>query len=204
MKNNAVPQGWRNCSVVLLGAALGAALLMALSGPIGTASAAKIVGKDGKIYACYRVGGGKAKGTVRLIRKRMHCRRGERKVSWSVRGPSGAAGQNGQTGSAGQNGQSGSTGTSNNATLESKVTELSDRLKTLEGVLSGVTNVQLQEAIGTVSDVNALCGQATALTSQVNAVGSALEGIGLGGIIPVGLELLVPTLPAALPSFSCP
>jgi hypothetical protein len=80
------------------------------------------------------------------------------------------------------------------------VTELTTRVEALEGVLEGVTNEALT---GALANVSALCTQATALTDQVNAIGTALEDTALGGIIPLGLELLVPGLPSELPDFNC-
>jgi len=229
-----------------------------------SASAARpLVGKSGKVYACYQAKG-KKKGNMRLVRKRQHCRRGERKVHWSVsgatgpRGPqgpsgssgsSGAGGSSGATGSSGAAGGTGATGPAGQAALETKVTELTTRVESLESTLKGVTNetlsgalatvngvtnlelsdalatvdgitntelsgalsklsgvngTQLKETVASVADVNALCAQAGTLTSQVNSVGSSLEGATLGGIIPVGLELLTPGLPSELSAFSCP
>jgi hypothetical protein len=54
-----------------------------------------------------------------------------------------------------------------------------------------------------VANVNALCAQATKLTSQVNLLGSALEGTARGGVIPLGVKLVIPGLPASLPGFGC-
>lgn len=188
----------------------GAALL--LVGLVGSAGAAKLVGKDGKVYACYRVAG-KQKGSVRLVAKQMHCRRSERKVQWAVAGPQGPAGQNGPGGQAGGAGSTGAAG------LETQVTVLTSKVEALESTLNGVTNetltkalatvngitnAQLQETVASIADVNALCTQATALTTQVNTVATALEGTVLGGIIPLGLNLLVPGLPSPLSSFACP
>ncbi len=74
----------------------------------------------------------------------------------------------------------------------------------MEGTLKGITNQSLTEAVASVADVSALCTQATALTTQVNGIADSLESTVLGGIIPIGLELLVPGLPTALSPFSCP
>jgi hypothetical protein len=205
-------RGTQRTAAALGALALAVVLFLVLPGP---ASAARIVGKDGKVYACYKTKG-KAKGNVRLIPKRSHCRRGEKKVSWNATGP---GGQSGENGGAGENGSGGETGAGGTAGLETRVTNLLNRVETLEDKLKGITNLalsevlsklqgvsgaQLQQAIGAVADVNALCSQATVLTSQVDSLGTALGGLSLGGVIPLGLKLLVPNLPASLPSFGCP
>lgn len=160
----------------------------------GGASAAKIVGKDGVIYACYKAGG-KHKGSVRLVAKQMHCRGSERKLKWSVRGP---AGPSGTSGAAGTDGQTGATGETGKAGLESKVTELTTRVETLEATLKGVSNETLTK---TVANVNALCTRATDLTDQVNDLGTAIGDISIKTLLAVVLEM--PTLPSALPGFNC-
>lgn len=194
----AVPQGkWKLAPVLTLAIAI-AALLTGLS---GEASAGRVVGKDGVIHACYKAGG-KHKGAVRLVAKGMHCRRTERKLKWSVRGPAGAGGDNGAAGANGQAGATGAAGEAGKAGLEAKVTELTTRVETLETTLQGVTNGALQEAIGAVADVNALCTQATALTDQVDDLGTAVAGISLNTLLAVVLD--IPPLPTALPPFSCP
>ncbi len=53
---------------------LAIAVAALFTGLAGEASAGRIVGKDGTIYACYKAGG-KHKGAVRLVAKGMHCRR---------------------------------------------------------------------------------------------------------------------------------
>jgi hypothetical protein len=174
-----------------------------------SASAAGIVGGDGKVYACYRTKG-KAKGTVRLVAKKKKCHKGEKKISWNATGPAGANGENGSGGEPGAGGEGGAAG------LEGRVEKLTDRVETLETKLKGITNAalgevisklqgvsgaQLQEAVKAVANVNALCTQAKVLTSQVNAIGAA---VGAGEIIGSLLDLSFPGLPASpLPSFGC-
>jgi hypothetical protein len=51
--------------------ALALALCLLVAAP---ASGAPLVGKDGKVYACYLTKG-KRKGAVRLVAKRAHCRK---------------------------------------------------------------------------------------------------------------------------------
>lgn len=196
----------------------------------GTAIAAPALGKDGRIHACYRVKG-KAKGAMRVTPPGKGCKRGERKLAWSVAGPAGPQGDNGAQGgqgtqgSAGSNGSAGSSGSSGagNVALETKVASLTLQVETLEGILDGVTNDDLTETIdglplvktglagltsdvtGLTSDVGELCTQATALTSQSNLLGTAIAGLSLNGALTViGGLLNIPALPAALPGFSCP
>lgn len=180
------------------------------------ASAGRLVGKDGKVYACYKTRG-KAKGSVRLVAKKAKCHKGERKISWNATGPSGAAGENGEGGANGGAGEGGPAGI---AGLERQVGSLQNKVESLESKLKGITNAalgevisklqgisgkQLQEAIGAVANVNALtskvndlCAQATKLTSQSNALGAVLSGVEVLG------KVLFPSLPASLPAFSCP
>jgi hypothetical protein len=61
----------------------------------------------------------------------------------------------------------------------------------------------LVKAVNSVPAVESLCTQAASLTNQFNAVGAALGGIVLGGVIPLGLELTVPGL-SSLPAYACP
>lgn len=163
---------------------VGATLLLA--GLAESTAAARVVGKDGTLYACYRVKG-KPKGAVRLVAKNAHCKGSERKVKWAmfggpvVPGAPGAQGPVGQTGATGPAGDAG------------QITALTERVEVLESTLAG-----------TVADVNALCTQASGLTTQVNSLTTALGDTALDGIIPIGLELLVPGLPTTLPPFTCP
>lgn len=259
---DAVLQGlwWFRIAPVLLLAALGLSLVLVDSAVAAKSHSAhakrghrhakkgravRVVGRDGVIHACYK-GRGRGKGSVRLVAKKGHCRRGERRVHWSVRGPSGANGANGVNGG---EGATGATGAPGQAALETRVSELTTRIETLESTLAGVNNESLTKTVGTVSGlsnetltntvnavsglsnetltktvnavngitntelteavaavpaVEAACTQASALTSQVNSVGSALENTVLGGTIPLGLELLVPGLPSQLSAFACP
>jgi hypothetical protein len=200
--------------VVALALLAAAALCVAL---VANAGAAKLVGKDGKVYACYKAKG-KSKGAVRLVTKKGKCRKGEKKVSWNAAGPAGEAGQSGENGSGGENGTSGETGAAGVKGLEQKVTALTSKVTSLESVLKGITNTellgalsklqgisgtQLQETVASLADVKALCTQATALTSQANALGATFGGIELGGVIPSLLKLVVPAAPAPLAAFGC-
>ncbi|HWA55220.1 MAG TPA: hypothetical protein VG816_13710 [Solirubrobacterales bacterium] len=201
--------------VSLVGAAI---LLFAL---VGTAGAASPVGKDGKIHACYRVKG-KPKGSLRIVpAKQKRCKRGERKVSWSASSTTGIPGVNGTTGTTagGQSGASGTNGTNGNElALKSQITDLALKLEGLEGILSGLTNNKLlgavdavkgltnsdlTEAVQAVPVVEQLCTQSSALTEQDNLLTKGLtEEVSLGGVLPVGLLLNLPTI-SELNGFTC-
>jgi len=147
----------------------------------GTATAKPLVGKDGKIHACFRVKG-KPKGIVRIVKSpRARCRKGERKVAWVA---AGAIGSTGVPGAQGTSGPAGSTPSV--SALEAKVAGLTARLESLEGVVADV------------------CAQTTALTTGVNALTTALGDTVLGGVIPLGLALVIPALPDAIPDYACP
>jgi hypothetical protein len=70
--------------------------------------------------------------------------------------------------------------------------------------LVGVTTGELKNAIATIPKVTALCTRTTALTNQANSLLTGLGGISLGGLLPVGLELKIPSLPGQLTTFACP
>jgi hypothetical protein len=200
-----------------LGLALLAAAALCASVIVGEASGA-LVGKDGRVYACYKAKG-KRKGAVRLVAKNGHCRKGEKKVSWGIAGPSGENGQNGENGGNGEGGAGGEKGVNSLGGLEKQVQSLTSQLATVESVLKGVTNAdltgmlsklqgisptQLQEAVSAVTKVNALCSQASQLTSQSNQLGQALGGLELlGNLPPLELKPSLP-IPAPLSSFACP
>jgi hypothetical protein len=63
----------------------------------GTYAVAAIPGDKGKVKACYAKKG-KAKGQLRVVDASKRCRRSERALSWSQRGPAGATGRRGATG----------------------------------------------------------------------------------------------------------
>jgi hypothetical protein len=70
--------------------------------------------------------------------------------------------------------------------------------------LSGITTAELNGAIATIPKVTALCTRTTALTNQANSLLTGLGGLSLGGILPIGLELKIPSLPSQLTTFACP
>lgn len=184
---------------------------------VGEAGGATLVGKNGRVYACYKAKG-KDKGAVRLVAKNARCRKGEKKVSWSVAGPAGEKGSNGENGSNGEGGAGGEKGSSTQG-LEKQVQQLTNKVTSLESVLKGITNTellgalnklqgisptQLQEAVASVTKVNALCGQTKILTGQSNALGEAIGGLKIINVLPgVELERVVP-IPTPLSTFACP
>jgi hypothetical protein len=180
------------------------------------ASAAGIVAKDGKIHACYKAKG-TGKGSLRVVRSaKAKCPKKWKKVSWYASGPAGpqgASGTNGANGESGTNGSSGLPGTPATATvvkdLEGKVTELLNKVTSLETILKGVSNRQLKEAIAGIaktevleSAVGSLCTQASALTSKSGELGTALGG--LSTIVDTLTLMALPSIPTSLPPFSCP
>ncbi len=172
------------------------------------ASAASPIAKDGKTHACYKAKG-KGKGTLRVVRSgKVKCPKKWKKVAWYASGVPGAQGEAGAPGSAGEgganggSGQPGATGTVVVKQLEDKVTELLTKVKSLEAILSGITNQQLKEAIAKVPVVGALCTQAKALNEQTTALGTALGG--LSTVVDTLTVLGLPTIPVALPAFECP
>jgi hypothetical protein len=191
-----------------------AALFAALATGAG---AARLIGKDGKVYACYKAKG-KAKGAVRLVAKKGKCRHGEKKVSWGAAGPTGESGGSGESGTNGESGAAGETGAGGTKGLEGRISALSSKVTALEGVLQGITNTdlvgmlgklqgisgtQLQETVASLAKVNALCAQTSKVTSQVDALGESLGGLKLVSALPVALETIAP-IPTPLSSFACP
>lgn len=175
----------------------------------GSAPAASLIAKDGRIHACYKVKG-KGKGTLRVVRSaKVRCPRGWKKTAWSTSGAPGTAGENGagggagEPGSAGGNGASGAAGTSAKvSSLESQVTELLTKLKGLESILAGITNSDLKGAIGAVPVVSALCGQAQSLNEQSSKLGESTGA--LNTVVKTLVPLFAPVAVPALPAFSCP
>jgi hypothetical protein len=193
-------------AAIIAVALLGVVLL--LTSATGSATAASLAAKDGKIHACYKAKG-KGKGTLRVVRSaRVRCPRGWKKTAWNASGTPGAAGENGgngvgEPGSASGNGATGAAGTNAKvSSLESQVTELLTKLKSLESVLAGITNTQLKEAIANVPVVGSLCAEAKKLNEQSNGLGTALSAVNT--ILDPLTLLPLPTIPAALPAFQCP
>jgi hypothetical protein len=216
MKNHDVSPALVNPrSVSLLLLALAALLL---AGLVETAAARPLVGKGGQIHACYKVKG-KPRGTLRVVPgARSHCRRGERKVAWTVAGAvgetggSGAAGSQGGQGSQGAAGQGGTQGPVG-ATLSEQVGSLSSRVESLEGTLLGIShtdltgvlgtvqnldNNQLKDAVAALPSVESLCTQSKQLAEQVNLVQDVVGGLGLEPALELIGLLEIPELPDEL------
>lgn len=83
----------------------GLALMIATSG----VAVAAIPSSSGVVNACYS----KRTGTVRVVdkAKKQKCRKGEKALSWSQKGPGGASGARGATGAQGPQGPPGDPGT---------------------------------------------------------------------------------------------
>jgi hypothetical protein len=184
-------------AIGLLGTVL---LLVWGSGP---AAAAPLVGKDGKIHACYKFKG-KAKGTIRVVRSaKVRCPRRWKKVAWYA---SVSAGPPGPAGEAGPRGEMWLPGTAGNIVvegLEDKVTDLLTRVQSLEAVLAGISNEQLLKAIGAVPAVQSLCTQTKKLNEQTTKLGESTAALNtlLGALLVSFAPVEVPT---ALAAFSCP
>jgi hypothetical protein len=154
------------------------ALAALISLVVGGASASA-ASKGGKIHACVAKKG-PDKGAMRLARGN-RCKRGEKKLIWNKRGKAGQAGAPGETGPAGPAGAGGST----------------DQLLAL---------IQQQQAAidALTQQLSALCTQVSAVTSQSDALRTVISGLSLDGVIPIGLLLDIPGLPAPLGAFGCP
>src|SRR4051794_13629060 len=107
----------RSRSLVLL-AALGALAAAIAAGVSAQTSAAP------RIYAC----ASKASGALRVVAAKTHCRKSERRISWTVagsRGPAGVPGARGPTGLAGPAGPAGPQGPAGPHSLAGLVTRVS-------------------------------------------------------------------------------
>lgn len=155
---------------------------LALFAWIGEAAARPLVGKDGKIHACYKVKG-KPRGALRVVKSRKaHCRKGERKVAWTVAGASGQPGANGPQGSHGSPSTSAQQSSQSSA-LSEQISLLAARVDSLEEKLAAV---------------EALCEQALALAKQVNLLQGVIGGLGLEPALELIGLIDIPTLPEAL------
>lgn len=162
---------------IILIAIAAAALLVAFGAVGATADAA--AAKGGKIRGCVAKKG-ELKGYVRISKGK--CNKGEKKVVWSKKGKRGKRGPEGPKGQDGKDG-------ANSSVVDDLVTQLQQQASAIEALRNQVT---------------ALCTQAAAVTSQLDALGGVVSGIGLGGTIPPLLTLVVPTVPTPLGTFGCP
>ncbi|HEU5061858.1 MAG TPA: hypothetical protein VFT79_01750 [Solirubrobacterales bacterium] len=163
---------------------------MALIISPAAAEARPLVGKDGKIHACYKWKG-KKKGALRVVRgPKVRCPRKWKKVSWHAR-KGFTPGAPAAIGPAGPQGERGLPADSTAVEqLEAKVSELLTRVEELETL---------------IPTVQTLCTQVATLTTQVNAVEGALAGLNLNAVLTtLGGVLNIPPLPGALPAFNCP
>lgn len=217
MNPKAVPQAGLKSKFGLCLALVAVGLMSAV---LTSSAVGAPITKGGQVHACYRVKG-KAKGAMRVVPAKKKCRRGEKKLAWSVAGPAGSAGQNGGSGgdgTSGSNGSNGAQGSAGEAALQAKIAGLTVKLEGLEGILGGVTNgdligtvaklngitgLQLNEAVGTVPVVGSLCTQTSAVTSQANLLRGTIGGLALSPTLEAIGLLQIPTLPTALPAFAC-
>jgi hypothetical protein len=183
-----------------------------------TTSAAKPLGKNGEIHACFKAKG-KNKGALRVVAAKRACRkmRGWRALSWSAKGPSGQDaqsnhGQQGPQGSPGPEGKAGQPGAAGQVeqslletiqnqsaqinALTAQVTDLSGKVLSLEGSLSGLTG-DLDNLEGTVGDAG---DQLELLTDQSNDILNSLLG---SSVAILGNLLNVPSPPDELAAFEC-
>jgi hypothetical protein len=180
---------------------LSATLVVALMG--GSADAAGLIAKDGKIHACYKWKG-KRKGALKVVRgAKVRCPRRWKKIAWHASPRPGPKGETGATGAPGERGPTGTAGNVAVEELEDTVSELQAKLEALEAVLNGTTSQQLSAAVGAVPAVESLCAQTEALTDQSNSLGGSMEA--LNTTLSTLVALFSPvTLPSALPSYGCP
>jgi len=165
-------------ALVALAAFLGSQLLVP-NGAEAQASAGEITG-------CYKAKGKKKKrGTLRIVPAAKKCKKKEKRISWNAAG---------QTGPAGPRGAEGSDSADVSIRLDALESALADALEqiellteqvaTLEGLLAGVTNQELLDAIGAAATVGELCTAVPELADVINQV-VALPILG-GLVDPVG------------------
>lgn len=146
-------------------------------------------------------------------------------------GANGQGGANGASGGSGQSGSNGTSGTE--AVLKSQIASLSVKLEGLEGILNGITHGQLLGVLGTLNGVNntgllnavdavkgldnteltetvgslplvsALCTQNEEMGKQINLISGVVKGLGLSSALEALGLLVIPTLPADLPTLGC-
>jgi len=187
----------RSLLCVGLTVAMSVALVTAAEAQSATA---KGKGK-GKIHVCVAKKGAD-KGAMRWVRGKK-CHKGEKAMSWNKKGKPGPAGQAGPAGAPG--GASQDTIDQLRAQLDAqaaRITSLETQVGQLTGQLTALTT-QLGALSGQFSSFQTLaCDQLGALTDQSNALGTAIDGIDLTGVLG-GLVFTNPGAPTSLPGFSC-
>jgi hypothetical protein len=179
-------------------------------------AAAAPIGSDGVVHACYKAKG-KPKGAVRVVKPGKACKtkKGEKAIAWTVFGSPGTSGSTGSTGTPGT-----TAATQKDLlallgliqqqaalidSLTGQLGALGLDIDSLQQILNGVTNGELQSVIASLPLVGDLCDQLSAVTNQANALRTVISGLGLNGALTlIGGLLQIPALPAALNPFSCP
>ena len=122
------------------------------------------------LYACAKKKG----GALRTVKKTKRCKRGERKVSWSVGGPSGPSGSAGAAGAVGPTGPAGAPGaTGASAATPETLTLLSENWGGFGNPawtnqpaalteLFGTTTARVKADLTAAAQVRLLCSVATA------------------------------------------
>jgi hypothetical protein len=186
------------------------ALVLSTAG-VGTA-AAKPLGSNGVIYACFKAKG-KNKGALRVVSSPNGCRklRGWRPMSWSANSSTGSSGQSGGEGTRGELGQpgpKGDTGTEGKQGTAGQVEKsLTETIQSQTVQINGLTK-QVTDLTGDVTDlektVGDACDQLEVLTGRSDELLGAIGGLSVNNALQIlGGLLEIPTLPAALGTFEC-
>ena len=183
----------RNLIGVVLGLVAGVTLGLPAASAVGAGrdgdGATSVRAKPVAILACAH----RQSGHVRLVKRARACKKRERLVKWSVRGPKGPAGARGtaglpgspgETGPAGEQGppgSPGSSGTSVAAFLSARLTGYSGLLSPAFAAPTGTTAVSLNE------DLVETLGPARSFTASSLAVRSS-SAPGAGNTVTVTLR----------------
>jgi hypothetical protein len=164
-------------------------------------------GAGGVFYACVKAKG-KQKGTMRLVGAGKKCKHGQRKVTWSGTGITGAPGETGTSGGAGTPGSQGTT----DSTLQPQIDTLTQQLTTVQSTLqsqidalTGQVNTLTTTTTSLGLRLSSACTQLSALTGRSDALRTAIAGLGVNNALTLlGGALSIPALPAALGPYTCP
>jgi hypothetical protein len=178
-------------------------------GPSAEVSNAATVGPNGQISGCLKKKG-KRKGTLRVVKPGKRCKKKERAISWAQAGTPGPSGPRGAEGTRGPVGPIDPDLAGRVSDLEAQVAALQDLvtqqgldIAALQGILQNVSNQDLLDAVDAVAKVDTLCFAMANVVDYADALQGVLDGLALGGTIPVGLNLTKPTVPPTLGGFSC-